>query len=231
MEEILHQLRLVVYPINCRVLYMLYIPGGAGFLPSTVWNPLTTFCNPKLVPPGQVATTHQKLNQGQQGTHVLHSLIAIKNPFALHPWNLKMAPWRRRSLLESIILRFYVKLWGCIYYLYYMYLCGTSTCVTVLRPFNGRYQYQLDFKRRPTEMSYRFPVQTRWATSFKWSYGTPVNGIVNGYVTEDFHPNNKWSYGPLPITGDFPGPFWIIHGAPLINAHQKKYMGFIGMKL
>ena len=33
MEEILRQLRLVVYPIFYRVLY---IPGGAGFLPSTV---------------------------------------------------------------------------------------------------------------------------------------------------------------------------------------------------
>ena len=33
MEEILHQLRLVVYPIIYR---NLYIPGGAGFLPSTV---------------------------------------------------------------------------------------------------------------------------------------------------------------------------------------------------
>ena len=31
--EILHQLRLVVYPIISRVLC---IPGGAGFLPSTV---------------------------------------------------------------------------------------------------------------------------------------------------------------------------------------------------
>ena len=33
MAEILHQLRLVVYSIIYRVLY---IPGGAGFLPSTV---------------------------------------------------------------------------------------------------------------------------------------------------------------------------------------------------
>jgi len=33
MEEILHQLRLVVFPISYRVLY---IPGGAGFLPSTI---------------------------------------------------------------------------------------------------------------------------------------------------------------------------------------------------
>ena len=33
MAEIMHHLRLVVYPIIYKVLY---IPGGAGFLPSTV---------------------------------------------------------------------------------------------------------------------------------------------------------------------------------------------------
>ena len=33
MEEILHQLRLAVYPTIYKVSY---IPGGAGFLPSTV---------------------------------------------------------------------------------------------------------------------------------------------------------------------------------------------------
>ena len=38
----LTQLRLVVYPIICRVLY---IPGGAGFCPSTVFHCfLATFC-------------------------------------------------------------------------------------------------------------------------------------------------------------------------------------------
>ena len=37
-SEILHQLRLVVYPIIYRVLY---IPGGAGFLPTIVWSNLT----------------------------------------------------------------------------------------------------------------------------------------------------------------------------------------------
>ena len=36
MAEILHQLRLVVYPIVFRVSY---IPGGAGFQPSTVVLP------------------------------------------------------------------------------------------------------------------------------------------------------------------------------------------------
>ena len=34
MDKILHQVRLVVYPIIYRVLYIL---GGAGFLPSTVF--------------------------------------------------------------------------------------------------------------------------------------------------------------------------------------------------
>ena len=34
MDKILHQVRLVVYPIICKVLY---IPGGAGFRPSTVF--------------------------------------------------------------------------------------------------------------------------------------------------------------------------------------------------
>ena len=35
----------------------------------------------------------------------------------LHPWsltwNLKISPWKRRFLLEIIIFRFHVKLWGC----------------------------------------------------------------------------------------------------------------------
>ena len=38
MAEILHQLRLVLYPIIDRVLY---IPGGTGFLPSTVGVPIS----------------------------------------------------------------------------------------------------------------------------------------------------------------------------------------------
>ena len=37
----------------------------------------------------------------------------------LHPWsltwNLKINPWKRRFLLEIIIIRFHVKLWGCMY--------------------------------------------------------------------------------------------------------------------
>ena len=35
MDKILHQLSLVIYPIILRALY---IPGGAGFLPPTVWG-------------------------------------------------------------------------------------------------------------------------------------------------------------------------------------------------
>ena len=36
----------------------------------------------------------------------------------IHPpkqtWNLKMDPWKRRFLLETIISRFHVNFWGCI---------------------------------------------------------------------------------------------------------------------
>ena len=39
-------------------------------------------------------------------------------PENLHPpkqtWNLKMDPWKRRFLLETIISRFHVNFWGCI---------------------------------------------------------------------------------------------------------------------
>ena len=46
MAEILHQLRLVVYPIIYRVSY---IPGGAGFQPSTVCSSsLFTFLETSL---------------------------------------------------------------------------------------------------------------------------------------------------------------------------------------
>ena len=31
-------------------------------------------------------------------------------------WNLKISPWKRRFLLESIVFRFHVKLGGCIYF-------------------------------------------------------------------------------------------------------------------
>ena len=47
MEEVLHQLRLVVYPI---IYTILYIPGGAGFLPSTVSINLTRNFIRKLAP-------------------------------------------------------------------------------------------------------------------------------------------------------------------------------------
>ena len=39
------------------------------------------------------------------------------NHHHLHPpkqtWNLKMDPWKRRFLLETIISRFHVNFWGC----------------------------------------------------------------------------------------------------------------------
>ena len=46
MEEILHQLRLVVYPVIYKVLY---IPGVEGFLPSTVSCSIHIYMDPILV--------------------------------------------------------------------------------------------------------------------------------------------------------------------------------------
>ena len=42
-----HQLRLVVYPIIYRIVY---IPGGAGFLPSTVLSTVPLFRDQQVVP-------------------------------------------------------------------------------------------------------------------------------------------------------------------------------------
>ena len=40
------------------------------------------------------------------------SLFCQLHPWSL-TWNLKITPWKRRFLLETIIFRFHVKLWGC----------------------------------------------------------------------------------------------------------------------
>ena len=58
--------------------------------------------------------------------------------FRLHPpkqtWNLKMDPWKRRFLLETIISRFHVNFWGCISlvlhkkkHISWLYLCPTNS--------------------------------------------------------------------------------------------------------
>ena len=58
MEDVLHQLRLVVHPIIYRVLY---IPGGAGFLPSTVGHSFLLFASIFLCFTGFVVTQPQKI--------------------------------------------------------------------------------------------------------------------------------------------------------------------------
>ena len=49
----------------------------------------------------------------------------------IHPWSLtwklKISHWKRRFLLETIIFRFHVKLWGCIYLIYHINWCMTSS--------------------------------------------------------------------------------------------------------
>jgi len=46
-----------------------------------------------------------------------HFLKSPSGNLILHPWsltwNLKINPWKSRFLLETIIFRFHVKLWGC----------------------------------------------------------------------------------------------------------------------
>ena len=75
MEEILHKLRLVVYPIICRV--VLYIPGGClGFQPSTVSS--TTWqgsCQSVLMPRGYCSFARKpKGRQRQAEKEVVSSL-------------------------------------------------------------------------------------------------------------------------------------------------------------
>ena len=41
-------------------------------------------------------------------------LLAKLHPWRL-TWNLRISPWKRRFLLETIIFRFHFKLWGCIH--------------------------------------------------------------------------------------------------------------------
>ena len=63
MEEILHQLRLVVYPIIYRVLY---IPGGClGFLPSTVSPIFARSGHFGGVENSQAVQAHETLNRNR----------------------------------------------------------------------------------------------------------------------------------------------------------------------
>ena len=65
----------------------------------------------------------------------IHSLICVMNFKGKHhankmlpsqslTWNLKMAPWNRRFLLETIIFRFHVNLPGCIIYCNFLFEPG-----------------------------------------------------------------------------------------------------------
>ena len=66
MEEIRHQLRLVVYPIIYKVWY---IPGGAGFLPSTVVmrETLAVSINPKKIWSGPTSLVRFRCMRGYKG--------------------------------------------------------------------------------------------------------------------------------------------------------------------
>ena len=67
------------------------------------------------------------------------SIILVKY-FYIHPpkqtWNLKMDPWKRRFLLETINSRFHVKFWGCNYF--FSSICFLVGKVQLLFSANGR---------------------------------------------------------------------------------------------
>ena len=70
----------------------------------------------------------------------------------IHPWsltwNLKINPWKRRFLLEIIIFRFHVKLWGCTYQ-------GTN-----ISPKNGILKMIFLFPRWDMLIPWRVPTKT-----------------------------------------------------------------------
>ena len=43
---------------------------------------------------------------------IIEVIALLIHPWSL-TWNLKINPWKRRFLFETIIFRFHVKLWGC----------------------------------------------------------------------------------------------------------------------
>ena len=57
-------------------------------------------------------TPHRKSNVKLVNLSIAGRQIRKSNPSVYHQC-LKMAPWKRRSLLETIIFSFYFKLWGC----------------------------------------------------------------------------------------------------------------------
>ena len=65
------------------------------------------------------------------GNMVLHLLVKRigEVPSQSLEWNLKMAPWNRRFLLETIIFGFHVKLGECI--------CRNTTGTYIFDPFLG----------------------------------------------------------------------------------------------
>ena len=80
-------------------------------------------------------------------------------------WNLKINPWKRRFLLETIIFRFHVKLWGCI-------------CFFEIVPFSGNYfqsvSRRVNFKHPPFFSSLLSPV----SPDIRDFHGSMSKGLV-----------------------------------------------------
>ncbi len=101
----------------------------------------------------------------------------------IHPpkqtWNLKMDPWKRRFLLETIISRFHVNFWGCRWVNFYTFLP-----TQIAWPFRGsRFSlmkpHLTNAREEPaknssayiqlTQTSYQANYQVLWLTGSKMS--------------------------------------------------------------
>ena len=80
--------------------------------------------------------------RGYSGIRVLYQCIRHIHPGRL-TWNLRIHLWKRRSLLETIIFRFYVKLQACIF---------SSNFIATVR----LHQY---INSRPPWVAFRFALQ------------------------------------------------------------------------
>ena len=92
---------------------------------SPPWFVSVTSSHPLVIWPLQLLVP--KSCPSCQGSKNMKKVVKpIASMYDIHPgsltWNLKINPWKRRFLLETIIFRFHVKLWGCILYILYIAL-------------------------------------------------------------------------------------------------------------
>ena len=124
LDAIINPTLLVACPALTDALRMLYFQSPAAS--STARHPLNghwvELCPSWHSHPSDHRPTYSASNERARSmptaTQKSGSLMALSIAEIIHPpkqtWNLKMDPWKRRFLLETIISRFHVIFWGCI---------------------------------------------------------------------------------------------------------------------